>query len=289
MKSPTSFTRQETMLRCPRRFYFRYLADCERSKSLRRLMAVRELGGHCIHLTLANMVRRIANGDRVSDQTNGVESALGLFNSVVEESIILRPGVLSNGLQLAESFNDTPCAEDIRDWRELIPLAIQNGVRLMSYFNLRSCKTGYQLAAEQRAEHRYKGRTRRFVIDVLIRDDETGVTVIDWKTHSISANDLKQIEMYQHWLLDAGRARPTRIFGFAVDLVNEQVVEAPYRVIDQVYAASRTFSLRSASAATNCNTVTDPYPAKPSLTACGICPFSTLCPSSALKTTEATR
>jgi PD-(D/E)XK nuclease superfamily len=289
MNSPTSFTKQETMLRCPRRFYFRYLADCERSKSLRRLMAVRELGGHCIHLTLANMVRRIANGERVSDQTNGVESALELFNSVVEESINLRPGVLTSGMQLAESFNDTPCAEDIRDWRELIPLAIQNGVRLMSYFNLRSNKTGYQLEAEQRAEHRYKGRTRRFVIDVLIRDDQTGVTVIDWKTHSISVTDLRQVEMYQHWLLDAGRARPTRIFGFAVDLVNEQVVEAPYRVIDQVYAASRTFSLRSASTATVCNTITDPYPAKPSLTACGICPFATLCPSSALKTMEVAR
>lgn len=69
------------MLRCPRRFFYRYRADrTPHLNGLVNLMSVRELGGHAVHSVLANAVRRIAGGERISDQTDVVREALGLFN-----------------------------------------------------------------------------------------------------------------------------------------------------------------------------------------------------------------
>ena len=88
MKPSTSFTQQQTMLRCPRRFFYRYKADRNLELAgLANLMSVRELGGHAIHLVLANAVRRIAGGDRISDQTDVVREALGLFKDVYKRQV----------------------------------------------------------------------------------------------------------------------------------------------------------------------------------------------------------
>ena len=283
MKASTSFTKQQVMLQCPRRFFYRYLDGSAHAQALKNLISVRELGGHCIHSTLAQMVRRIANGERISDQTRGVEDGLRIFDEVVQQSRLLRPGVLSGGMQLAEAYNGVEYAGQVRDWRELIAIAMTNGFRFMSYFDLHSNKSGYQLEAEQKVVYSHRGRTRHLVIDVLIRD-ATGTSVIDWKTHSITETDLHQISLYQNYLLDAGLAHPTRIFGFAVDLLNERVVEHHYRKIEHTLASARRVTLANLSGPARVpgEGASASYAPKPSAAACSICSFATLCPSSAL-------
>ncbi len=99
----------------------------------------------------------------------------------------------------------------------------------MTTSNFQSDKNGYELKAEQRIAYKHNGRSRRFVMDVLVRDN-SGVSVIDWKTHSITNKDLQQVEIYQEYLLDSlGWPKPTRIFGFAVDLLHEEVIERHFR------------------------------------------------------------
>jgi hypothetical protein len=164
MNAPTSWTRQQAILHCPRRFHFRYLSQDSRVSGLKRLSSVRELGGHVIHTELAGAVRRIADGERISDQTNLVQNSLKEFDSIVAQSVALRPGVLHGGLQLAETFNGTDCSEQIRDWREIIAISVENGVRMCHYFSFRANRAGYHLEAEHRARFHKRGREHSFVL-----------------------------------------------------------------------------------------------------------------------------
>jgi hypothetical protein len=234
MKPSTSFTHQQTMLRCPRRFFYRYRADrTPHLNGLVNLMSVRELGGHAVHSVLANAVRRIAGGERISDQTDVVREALGLFNFAVRQSVALRPGILTGELQLAETFNGQECTESIAHWRDIIPIAMGNGIRMMQYFSFRTDRDGYRLEAEKRAIYRHRGREHHFVMDVIISDSNT--TVIDWKTHEISGKDKGQVKNYQRFLLHSRRLSPTRLYGFAVDLLRGKEEACHYRPIDEAY------------------------------------------------------
>ena len=287
MKPSTSFTHQQTMLRCPRRFFYRYKADRNSDlDGLTNLMSVRELGGHAIHSVLANAVRRIAGGDRISDQTDVIREALGLFNFVVRQSVAVRPGTLTGALQLAETFNGQDCTESIAHWRDIIPIAMENGIRMMQYFSFRTNRDGYQLEAEKRATYRHRGREHHFVMDVIISDYNT--TVIDWKTHEISEKDKGQVKTYQRFLLHSRRLSPTRLYGFAVDLLRGREEACHYRPIDDAYEPrgghnpGRIFRPDVRILATGTRTETDYYPAKPSAEACGICPFASICPASFL-------
>lgn len=288
MKMPsTSFTKQQEMLRCPRRFYYRYLDNSPRAQSLKKLMSVRELGGHCIHSILAGMVRRIANGDRVSDQTTGVRDALMAFDNVVQRSICLRPGVLSGQMQLAESHNGLSCEEQTRDWREIIPIAVTNGIRMMDHFDLRTDHDGYRLEAEQEFIYLHRGRKRHLVIDVLINDRVRGTSILDFKTHKIADRDLDQLSLYQQALLELGRAHPTRIFGFAIDLLHERIVEHHYHKVRSTWAQAAIGTARPGKVSL---TISDGLPCaytpKPNVAACSICPFAAMCPASALPLLE---
>ena len=287
MKPSTSFTQQQTMLHCPRRFFYRYKADRNSDlDGLTNLMSVRELGGHAIHSVLANAVWRIAGGDRISDQTEVVREALGLFNFAVRQSLVLRPGILSGTLQLAETFNGHDCAESIAHWRDIIPIAMENGIRMMQYFSFRTDRDGYRLEAEKRAVYRHRGREHHFVMDVIISDANT--TVIDWKTHEISGKDKGQVKNYQRFLLHSRRLSPTRLYGFAVDLLRGKEEACHYRPIDDAFEARAghnpegIYRPDTPILATGTQTETDYYPAKPSAEACGICPFASICPASFL-------
>ncbi len=70
MKPPTSWTSQETLRKCPRRFKYRYNSDDPTGhlEALRKLMSIRELAGLVIHMEMAKVVRRISTGERISDQ-----------------------------------------------------------------------------------------------------------------------------------------------------------------------------------------------------------------------------
>ena len=289
MKPATSFTRRNDVLRCPRRFHYRYIADGPHLEDLRRLTSVRELGGHVIHSVLADIVRRIGDGERISDQTNAVREALREFNLVVTKSVALRPGILLGGLQLAESYNDVDCRAEIGGWKEIIPVAIENGIRLMHYFQFRGKKDGYDLQAEQRVQFHHRGRDHRFVIDALITERSTGTSVIDWKTHSITDKDLNQVSLYQKYLVECRHLPPTRIFGFAVDLLHEQVVEHHYRRIEDMFGGHRIPSRTPGLLPRSTGRATNPYPATPSIAACSICPFARVCDSAAISPSASER
>lgn len=288
MKSPTSWTSQEVMRKCPRRFYFRYKDPdpTGQIKALKKLMSVRELGGQVIHEVLADGVRYVAAGGRISDLTEAPAQALSQFGLIVEQSRRLAAGVLHGDKQLAEIFNGLECSSEIADWEIKIPLAVGNGIRLMHYFNLRSNREGYKLEAETRGSFMHRGKERRFVIDVLIQDGNN-TSVIDFKTHSITDSDRQQIALYQHYLLGSRHIPPTRLYGFAVDLLHEQVEEHHYRKIEHTFASTYTGYRPGVSSGPNKNVApvdsVESYPARPSLEACGICAFSTICPESALK------
>jgi hypothetical protein len=202
---------------------------------------------------------------------------------VVKQSIALRPGILLGGLQLAESYNDVDCRAEIDDWQEIIPVAVENGIRLMHYFNFwGNKKDDYDLQAEQRVQFRHRGRDHRFVIDALIGERSTGTSVIDWKTHSITDKDLAQVTLYQKYLLEFRHIPPTRIFGFAVDLLHERVTEHHYRQIEHTYAPNAIGPRRLSLLPRSNAPATDRYPALPSVAACSICPFATVCSSAAI-------
>jgi len=287
VKPSTSFTQQQTMLHCPRRFFYRYKADRNSDLAgLTNLMSVRELGGHAIHSVLANAVRRIAGGDRISDQTDVIREALGLFNFAVRQSAAVRPGILTGELQLAETFNGQNCAESIAHWRDIIPVAMENGIRMMHYFSFRTDRDGYRLEAEKRATYRHRGREHHFVMDVIISDANT--TVIDWKTHEISEKDKGQVKTYQRFLLRTRNLSPTRLYGFAVDLLRGREEACHYRPIDDAFGPrgghtpGGIYRPVISILPTGPQTETDHYPAKPSAEGCGICPFASICPASFL-------
>ena len=291
MKPSTSFTHQQTMLRCPRRFFYRYRADrTPHLNGLVNLMSVRELGGHAVHSVLANAVRPIADGERISDQTDVIREALGLFNFAVRQSVGLRPGMLTGHLQVAETFNGQDCAESIAHWRDIIPVAMENGIRMMQYFSFRTDRDGYRLEAEKRATYRHRGREHHFVMDVIISDANT--TVIDWKTHEISEKDKGQVKTYQRSLLHSRNLSPTRLYGFAVDLLRGREEACHYRPIDDAFGPRGghnpcgIYRPDAPILATGPQTETDHYPAKPSTEACGICPFASICPASFLTASE---
>src|SRR5271167_3158717 len=130
MKSHTSWTAQETMRKCPRRFYYRYKAEdpVDQLKALKKLTSVRELGGHVIHQVLADGVRHVAAGGRISDLAEAPVRALNSFGLIVEQSRRMVAGKLTGDLQLAETFNGIECAAEIADWEIKIPLAVENGL-----------------------------------------------------------------------------------------------------------------------------------------------------------------
>ena len=276
------------MRKCPRRFYFRYKHPDPSGQitALKKLTYVRELGGQVIHAVLADGVRHVAQGGRISDLDELPAKALGEFDRIVEQSRRMNPGELTGEQHLAEIFNGLECSAEIADWTDLIPAAVTNGIRLMHYFKLRANNEGYRLEAEQRNSFRHRGNERRFVIDVLIQEP-LATSVVDWKVHSISDLDLKQVALYQEFLIASRHVPPTRLYGFAVDLLREQVVEHHYRKINHTFALPHTgYRPVGWSDRTEKATPVDPadsYPARPSMEACTICAFSTVCPKSALK------
>jgi hypothetical protein len=151
----------------------------------------------------------------------------------------------------------------------------------MIYFDIRSNRDGYNVEAEQRVTFHRDGRTHHLVMDVVIYERGVGTSVIDWKTHNIFETDLRQVEYYQRHLVQVRNIPPTRIFGFAADLLHESVEERHYRKLDTTYAASRISGHRSVLRMASPNpTPQDRYPARVSVEACGICPFLSVCSDS---------
>jgi len=57
MKPLTSWTRQVSAQdKCPKRFFLRYIETSGIGRRFHRLKSVRELGGHVVHVALAEVV-----------------------------------------------------------------------------------------------------------------------------------------------------------------------------------------------------------------------------------------
>ena len=273
-----SWTQQQTAkLKCPRRYFLRYLDPMKRGKPYRQLYAVRELGGVLIHEALAGIVRRVADGGRVSDEDGVAEEAQKQFLEIVARSLATPPGVLIEGRQLAETFNGMVPDDDIRHWKDYIPECIRNGIRVMITLGIRTDSGTYSVEAEKRISYTRKGRSYRGVMDVYITDGRERI-IIDWKTHEITSTDLKQLDHYIRYVERVEGIPATRITGFAVDLAREKPIPRRLRP-EGVFIGARDHYGSGNSTEGSAEKV-DPHPSKPSIAACGICPFAAICEDS---------
>ncbi len=174
MKPLTSWTRQvSAQNKCPKRFFLRYLEPSGIGRRFHRLKSIRELGGHVVHFALAKVVRSVANGDRVSDHPDAGKTALEEFNRIVAASASSPPWRLLYECQLAEFHNGQAADDEIAHWREIIPLCVENGLRVMQTMDFRSDAGKRKMLAEQEFRFLRSGREHRCVMDVLVHDGRT--------------------------------------------------------------------------------------------------------------------
>lgn len=275
----TSWARESLARRvCPRRFFLRYLAPDFDGK-LRRLSCLkstRELGGHLIHEAMARLVRNIANGGHLADIPSLDNEALNAFDSVIRDSRAAGAGSFLGKLQLAESFNGCLDNDEIEYWRQAIPLCVENGRRVMATLGI-APREGREIEAEQEFRIDRGSHERRLVVDVMIAD--RNLLVIDWKCHSIGNEDLTQVREYQKYLCEIRRTPHSRAFGFVVDLIREEVIEAHFRPVEQRLNTRKIAGIPRERS----SNILDRYPARASDEACRICPFASVCESSVWK------
>jgi len=276
----SSWTQQQTAkLKCPKRYFFRYLDPAEAGKPFKQLYSVRELGGLLIHEALAGVVRRVADGGRVSDEEGVVEETRRQFLEIVARSLATPPGELTGERQLAETFNGVIPEDDIRHWRDYIPECIRNGIRLMITLRFRSDSEKYTLEAERRYSLSRNGKSYRGVMDVYIQDDRDRI-IIDWKTHEITSTDLQQLSHYIRHVERTEGIPASRITGIAVDLAREKTV--PLRLKPEGVFIGARDKYGKSDPPKEPPEDTDRHPSKPSIAACGICPFTAICKDSAV-------
>lgn len=276
----SSWTRQQTAkLKCPQRYFLRYLDSTGRGEPYRNLYSVRELGGMLIHEALAGIVRRVADGGRVSDEDGVAEEVRRQFLEIVARSLATPPGELMEGRQLAETFNGIVPEDDIRHWRDYIPECVQNGIRVMISMGVRTNAGEYSVEAERRFAHTHRGKLHRGVMDVYIKDGRDRM-IIDWKTHEITSTDLQQLDHYIRYVERVEGVPVSRIVGIAVNLAKEQTFDRRLRP-EGVFIGSRDKYGKVDSSGEPPEKV-DPFPSKPGMAACGICPFTAICEDSAI-------
>ncbi len=277
MKPFTSWSRQEAGRgKCPKRFYLGYLEPSGLTHQFRKLKSVRELGGHLVHESLAEVIRGIADGKRISDYPDAGERALEHFDRIVSESAALPPWTIVKNLQVAELHNGAASPDEIAHWREIIPLCVANGLRVMHSFSLRSDAGERRMEAERKIRFQKASREHRCVIDVLIRDGKN-LTIIDWKCHQITNTDIAQVRFYQDFLSTSENIPASRLHGFAVDLRREEIIEVPYRPHQLLGDSKPNSAPRLFDPARN------PYPARPSEENCARCPFAAVCSESVIR------
>lgn len=255
----------------------RYLDSSGIGRRFHRLKSVRELGGHVVHSTLAKVVRAVANGDRISDHPDAGKIALREFDRIATASAALPPWKLLHECQIAELHNGQTADDEISHWREIIPLCVKNGRRVMYMMDFRTDAGERRMLAEQEFRFLKSEREHRGIIDVLLHDGKNR-TVIDWKCHSISNTDVRQVHFYQDHLSRAEGVPYSRLYGFVVDLLREEIMPAHFRPLNVIL--ERPVRLLSAPRASS-----DPYPARASLANCGRCPFAAICADSAIRPT----
>lgn len=277
MKPATSWSRQEAARqKCPKRFRLTYLDPSGVAAPYRRLKSIRQLGGYFVHDALAKVVFDIANGGHISDHGNAGDTALREFDRIVELSQKTPAWTIGHPVQVAEIHNGLDPVSEIEHWRTLIPRCVENGIRAMCTLGLRSNAGDYALQAEQEVRFLKDGREHRCVIDVLVSEGKNRV-ILDWKCHEITNSDVQQVRFYQNYVSQAEQIPISRMHGFAVDLLREDIMPVSYQPL--VMRPKPLFSRQPSIF----GKVTDPYPARPSHENCGRCPFAVVCGDSAIR------
>jgi hypothetical protein len=287
--NPTS---RKVFKKCPKRFSYRYIeralaeeldGHCQRHS----LYGVRELGGHVVHKTLAEMVRSIADGDHSWNFKAAGAKCVEEFKLIVAKSFATEPGewILDSEEQLAETFNGVS-PEDIKDdvnhWIDSIPTMIENGHGAAHELHLGHETSTHRLEAEKHVHWNRKGHPNHLIMDVVSRTvngrSDDHIVVADFKSHGIGDEDIHQIRWYLRYFHEVEGIPPWKLHGFAVPLTRgkpEEVNFDPYRhIVDPV--RPRGFTIP------NSGPPRDRYPAKPHPELCISCPYASMCPDAAM-------
>ena len=179
---------------------------------------------------------------------------------------------------MAETFNGLRACEiedDLRYWIDCIPTLIENGYRVALTMGIRQSSSTYSVQAEKRVTWKCSKTTHHFVMDV-VTSSRYQTICIDWKSHQIDNTDISQVRLGLRYLDKHEGVPASRLFGFAVDLLREEVVEVKYDPIHSA-CAGRALSLAITPA------VTSPtFPAKAHPDLCARCAYATQCPAAIL-------
>lgn len=277
-------TKRKVYLRCPRRYYYRYhhvpvsAAEAEEHAQRSQLYGIRELGGHLVHRALAEMTNAIAAGVSPWDYAAASAKCVKEFRLIAAKSLALEPGQWESGLQLAETFNGLKAQQiedDLRYWIDCIPTLIENGYRVALTMGIRQSSSTYSVQAEKRVAWKSSMGTHRFVLDV-VTSSRYQTVCIDWKSHMIDNTDVSQVRLYLRYLDKHEGVPASRLFGFAVDLLREEIVEVKYDTLPSIY------SVRSLVLATGPAGRPPAFPAKAHPEICVRCPYATQCPAAIL-------
>ncbi len=284
----SSPTARKTFKRCSKRFWFRYRhapsdpVELSEHRQRRHLFGIRELGGHLIHAKIAEMVHAIGACEPW-DGVQAVSDCQHDFLLIVAKSMSVRRGELIGEKQIAETYNGAGPAEikeEIMHWRDLIPIALENAFRAAHTLEIGHESSIYQIETEKEVVWRSGGQTYNGVIDVLIRTPHRAI-VVDWKCHQIDNTDLFQVRGYMDSLRTAHGIPVSALFGFAVDLLHEEVIRVKYDPFG--LARSNSASGHRHLMGPEPTVKTDPFAASPDYELCLRCPYASHCPDSALR------
>lgn len=270
----SSWTRQqEGRSKCPKRFYFRYLDQTEETITRRSIVSIRELGGSLVHQTLAQIIRSVAKGERLTDFSTAPTDAAKQFATIILTA--RHADEHSAHLRIAEFENGIEAEEEIHHWQQLISTCVENGIRVLLQLGLRADSEENSAQPEIKVRYTKAGLERRGVIDLLLRQGKNYI-VVDWKCHRIENADITQVREYQKLLSNQEGIPPSRLTGLVVDLIREETLKVDFNPLNQLLSPRRhSLALQH---------VSDPqrerFPARPSLENCQRCAFASTCSDS---------
>jgi hypothetical protein len=287
-------TARKAFKKCPKRFSYRYI-ESSMAKELdghdrrHQLYGLRELAGHFIHRTLAEMVRAIAEGDHSWDYKTSGRKCVDDLMLVVAKSFATAPGewVQDCQWQLAETFNGAApqgLKDDICHWRDSIPTMIENAYGAAHALQLVHETSTHRLEAEKHVSWNRQGHPNHLIMDVVSRTSnarsDDHIVVVDWKSHSIQDEDIHQLRWYLRYFHEVEGIPDWKLHGFVVPLTRgkpEEVNFDPYKHL-VVPARPRGFTIpRTAPQG-------DRYPAKPHPELCVSCPYASMCSDALVST-----